>query len=231
MTINGIEDMIGYNFKDKGLLVKALTHKSFDANENYERLEFLGDAVISAICSELVYMNFPMRNEGELSKIKSAIVSLNTLSSIGKSLKINDFINMEKGELQAGGRGKKRIIGNVYESVIGAVFLDSGYEYAKQVFLDHLNKTGILSNIEVFENPDYKTRLQELAQKRFDTVPKYFTLNKEGPAHKVVFTVCVKINNKIYGYGRELTKKAAEQIAAGNALKHKEFKGLDDQKK
>lgn len=233
--IKNVEKIIGYSFKEKNLLSLALTHKSFNNDANYERLEFLGDSIISAIVAEALYNNFPAKNEGELSKMKSIIVSADNLSSLGKDLKINDFIIMKKGEILSGLRNNKRIIGNAYEAIIGAIFLDSSYERAKNIFLDHLKKSGIFPNVLLktsatetkgimCKNPDYKTILQELSQKIFLTVPKYCTLKKEGPAHQAFYTVCVKIKDQIYGYGKGSTKKAAEQLAALEAInKHTRY--------
>ncbi|RZD16821.1 MAG: ribonuclease III [Candidatus Acididesulfobacter guangdongensis] len=222
--INTIEKLIGYTFKNKIYLITSLIHKSFNNEINYERLEFLGDSVINTIYSEVLYKYFSLYNEGELSKLKAILISLDNLAEIAGKLTINDYIIMEKGELLTGGRNKKRIIGNVYESVAGAIFLDSSYNTAKTVLLNHLKYSSYFSSLVNVDNKnadiatDHKSALQELIQKKHNIVPKYFVLNKEGPDHKSIFSVCVKINNKIYGYGKGETKKQAEQSAALAAL-------------
>ncbi|MHB1679618.1 MAG: ribonuclease III [bacterium] len=220
--IDNIEKLIGYIFKNKIYLIHALIHKSFDNEINYERLEFLGDSIINTIYSEILYKDFPLYNEGELSKLKSFLISLDNLAEIGRKLKINDYIIMEKGEIVTGGRNKKRIIGNVYESIAGAIFLDSSYSRTKKVLLNHLKYSNYFLSLTNLDNKnttnDYKSTLQELIQKKINAVPKYFILKKEGPDHQSIFSVCVKINNKIYGCGKGESKKQAEQFAALAAL-------------
>jgi ribonuclease-3 len=223
--VNAIEKLIGYTFENKTYLITSLIHKSFNNEINYERLEFLGDSIINTIYSEVLYKYFSSHNEGELSKLKAILISLDNLAEIAGKLTINDYIIMEKGEILTGGRNKKRIIGNVYESVAGAIFLDSSYDTAKTVLLNHLKYSSFFSSLVNFDNKnanitiDCKSTLQELIQKKHNAVPKYFVLSKEGPDHKSTFSVCVKINNKIYGYGKGGTKKQAEQSAALAALK------------
>ena len=220
--INNIEKLIGYIFKNKIYLIQALIHKSFDNEINYERLEFLGDSIINTIYSEILYKDFPLYNEGELSKLKSFLISLDNLAEIGRKLKINDYIIMEKGEILTGGRNKKRIIGNVYESIAGAIFIDSSYSRTKKALLNHLKYSNYFLSLINLGNKnttnDYKTTLQELIQKKINAVPEYFILKKEGPDHQSIFSVCVKINNKIYGCGKGESKKQAEQFAALAAL-------------
>ncbi len=220
--IDNIEKLIGYIFKNKIYLIYALIHKSFDNEINYERLEFLGDSVINTIYSDILYKDFPLYSEGDLSKLKSFLISLDNLAEIGRKLKINDYIIMEKGEILTGGRNKKRIIGNVYESIAGAIFLDSSYNRTKKVLLNHLKYSNYFLNLINLDNKnttnDYKSTLQELIQKKYNIIPEYFVLKKEGPDHQSIFSVCVKINNKIYGCGKGESKKQAEQFAALAAL-------------
>lgn len=215
MNFKTVEKRIGYYFNDKNLITLAFTHKSYNYELNYERLEFLGDSIIGAIVSEYLYLNFEDLSEGELSRRRSIIVSLENIYRIAEHLNISEFILMENMEEQK----NKRIIGNVYEAIIGAIFLDSSYDKTKDVFLEHLAALMPKINEEIFENKDFKTTLQELVQKRYNIVPKYYTMKKEGPDHRSIFTICVNINNKILGYGSGLSKKIAEQIAASEALK------------
>ena len=215
MDLETIEKRIGYYFDDKSLIILAFTHKSYNPEYNYERLEFLGDAVIGAMSSEYLYLNFEDLSEGELSRRRSIIVSLENLYRLANHLNIPEFILMEN----MGEQKNKRIIGNVYEAIIGAIFLDSSYDNTKKVFLEHLSLLMTKINEEIFKNTDFKTTLQEIVQKQYNIVPKYHTIKKEGPDHRVIFTICVNINNKILGYGSGLSKKIAEQIAASEALK------------
>ena len=224
MDYNIIEKRIGYSFKDKTLLDLAFTHKSINQTKNYERLEFLGDAVIGAIVAEYLYLNFKDLNEGELSRYRAALVRLDALYGIAEKLKISEFILKERNN------GKnKRIISNVYEAVIGAVLLDSSHEKAKEILLSHIHKFNPDIYKEILENTDFKTTLQELVQKETATTPEYRTVKKEGPVHNVVFTICVKINGKIFGYGTGRSKKIAEQNGAKEALK-KILEKINDKK-
>ena len=224
MDYNIIEKRIGYSFKDKTLLDLAFTHKSINQARNYERLEFLGDAVIGAIVAEYLYLNFKDLNEGELSRYRVALVRLDALYDIAEKLKISEFILKERNN------GKnKRIISNVYEAVIGAVFLDSSHEKTKEILLSHIHKFNPDIYKEILENTDFKTTLQELVQKETGTTPEYRTVKKEGPVHNVVFTICVKINGEIFGYGTGHSKKIAEQNGAKEAFK-KFLEKINDKK-
>ncbi len=221
MNFKTIYERLGYNFKNKELIRLAFTHKSYDCTLNYERLEFLGDAIIELIVSEYLYLNFKGLFEGELSRRRAVIVSLENLYKIAEHLNIAEFIAYINGKHEENLKKQKnkRIIGNVYEAIIGAIFLDSSYDKAKNVFLEHLSRLMPEINEEIFENKDFKTILQELVQKQYNIVPKYYTIRRDGPDHRVIFTVCVDIDNEILGYGRGLSKKIAEQIAASEALK------------
>ena len=230
MDYNIIEKRIGYSFKDKSLIDLAFTHKSVSAEKNYERLEFLGDAVIGAIVTEYLYKNYKNLNEGELSKYRASLVRLDALYNIAQNLKISEFIIKERdngaAELKA---RNKRIIGNVYEAVIGAVFLDSSFEKAKEILLKHILKVTPDIDEEILKNSDFKTELQELVQKETGRTPRYITTNKEGPDHNAVFTICVKIDDEIFALGRSNTKKDAEQNGAKIAIK-KFMEKLNDKK-
>lgn len=221
MNFKAVCKRVGYDFKDKDLITLAFTHKSYNYELNYERLEFLGDSVIGAIVSEYLYLNFKSLFEGELSRRRAIIVSLENLYKIAEHLNIAEFILYINGKHEENMKEQKnkRIIGNVYEAVIGAIFLDSSYDKTKEVFMKHLSGLMPEINEKMFENKDFKTILQELVQKRYNIVPKYYTIKKEGPDHRAIFTVCVDVNKKILGYGRGLSKKIAEQIAASEALK------------
>jgi ribonuclease-3 len=218
MNYDTIEKRIGYSFKNKNLIELAFTHKSIDQIQNYERIEFLGDALIGAIVGEYLYLNFRDLGEGALSKYRAVLVRLENLYGIAENLKISEFILKEQDNNLINGKNK-RIISNVYEAVIGAVFLDSSYEKAKEVLLTHLLRFNPDIGKEILKNTDFKTSLQELVQKKTGNTPEYFTIKKEGPDHNVIFTVCVKINGEVFGYGTGHPKKIAEQNAAKEAVK------------
>jgi ribonuclease-3 len=232
MDYNIIEKRIGYSFKDKTLLDLAFTHKSINQAKNYERLEFLGDAVIGAIVAEYLYSNFKDLNEGELSRYRAALVRLDALCGIAEKLNISEFILKERdnGIAGKGSNGiNKRIISNVYEAVIGAVLLDSSYKKAQDILLSHIHKFIPDIRKTISENTDFKTNLQELLQKESGATPEYRTVKKEGPVHNVVFTICVKINGEIFAYGTGRSKKIAEQEGAKKALK-KFLEKINDKK-
>ncbi|MHB1697015.1 MAG: ribonuclease III [bacterium] len=218
MNYDIIEERIGYLFKNKNLIDLAFTHKSINQIQNYERMEFLGDAVIGAIVGEYLYLNFRDLVEGELSKYRAALVRLENLYKIAENLKISEFILKEQDNSLLNGKNK-RIISNVYEAVIGAVFLDSSYEKAKEILLSHLLRFNPDIGKEILKDTDFKTVLQELVQKKTGNTPEYCTIKKEGPDHNVIFTVCVKINGIIFGCGTGPSKKIAEQNAAKEAVK------------
>jgi ribonuclease-3 len=220
MDCETIESRIGYSFKDKTLIKLAFTHKSADNFKNYERMEFLGDAVIGAIVSEYLYLNFNDLNEGELSRHRAALVNLDALYDMAEKIKISEFILKEKDNgKDAPDIKNKRIKSNVYEAVIGAVFLDSSYEKAREILMSHISKFNSDIYKEIIKNTDYKTTLQELVQKETGKTPQYNTVKKEGPDHNSIFTVCVKINGEIFAYGKGNSKKIAEQKGAKIAVK------------
>lgn len=219
MNIKTVEKRIRYSFNNKDLVPLAFTHKSYNSELNYERLEFLGDSIVGAVTTEYLYLQFENLSEGELSKRRAFVVSLENLYGIAEYLNISEFILMEA----MGAEINRRIVGNVYEAVIGAIFIDSSYDITKNVFLGHLIEYMSKVDGEVYIYKDFKTILQELVQKHYNIVPKYYTIKKEGPDHKVVFTMCVDINNQILGYGSGLSKKDAAQNAAEEALKKIKF--------
>jgi ribonuclease-3 len=217
-----LEKRIGYFFKDKEFLRKALTHKSFsfekDKEENYEVLEFLGDAVIGLIVSEELIKRFPAKSEGELSQIRAYLVSEPSLSELAKTVDLGSYIYLGKGEHLSGGRKKSSILCDVFESLFGAIHLDSDFETAREVF-----KKNFLGKMwEILEKAatykDFKSLLQEVTQKEFKVVPTYTVIKSEGPEHEKVFTVECRVRDlKTVSTGR--SKKKAEQQAAKEMLK------------
>ncbi len=217
-----LERRLGYSFKDKGLLKRALIHRSFafekETGENYEVLEFLGDAVIGLIVSEELVKRFPDKTEGELSQIRAFLVSEPSLSELAKTVDLGKFIYLGRGEKRSGGSRKSSLLCDVFEAVFGALYLDAGFEKAKEVFkrkfLDKLWE--ILENAITYK--DFKSYLQEVTQREFRELPTYTLISSEGPEHEKTFTVECRVKDlRTVGTGR--SKKAAEQEAAKEMLK------------
>lgn len=224
--MTSLEERLGYKFQNLSLLERALTHKSF-ANElkvvtaHNEKLEFLGDAVLDLVVGEFLFEKFPTDTEGGLSKKRASIVNEEVLSDLALNMGLNHFLHLGKGEIQTGGALKPRLISSAFEAVVGALYLDGGFEVTKS-FLR--NEFSILSDRicghEDFQK-DYKTRLQEVVQKALKETPKYEVLAEEGPSHEREFLVCVKVHDDVWAQGRGRSKKHAEQAAAKEALEIK----------
>lgn len=218
-----LEHRLNYYFNDKNLLKNALIHRSFGnehrnyKNINNERLELLGDAVLDLIVAEYLYHKYPEESEGTLAKIKSMAVSEPVLASISRKLHIGEYLLLSKGELVTGGRERPSILGDVFEAVLGAIYLDSGFAEAKEYVLFHLQDA--IDHIESFEETlDFKTILQEYCQKNFKEVPEYVLVGEEGPDHKKQFEMQVNVKEyKACAKGRN--KKVAEQTAAKKLCK------------
>ena len=219
-AIGQLEEKIGYTFRNKKLLKQALTHSSF-ANEqkinkwdDYERIEFLGDAVLELVSSEYLYRENPRLSEGELTKMRSSMVCEPALAYCARDIDLVKFIFLGKGEEATGGRGRESITSDVLEAIIGAVYLDGGLEAAK-AFIDRF----VLSDLEhkqLFY--DSKTILQERVQKRGKGKLHYILVEESGPEHDKLFRVEAMIDDCKIGEGSGRTKKHAEQQAAYQAL-------------
>ena len=219
-AIGQLEEKIGYTFRNKKLLKQALTHSSF-ANEqkinkwdDYERIEFLGDAVLELVSSEYLYRENPRLSEGELTKMRSSMVCEPALAYCARDIDLGKFIFLGKGEEATGGRGRESITSDVLEAIIGAVYLDGGLEAAK-AFIDRF----VLSDLEhkqLFY--DSKTILQERVQKRGKGYEHYILVEESGPEHDKLFRVEAMIDDCKIGEGSGRTKKHAEQQAAYQAL-------------
>ena len=212
-----IEEKLGYKFKDSTLLETALTHSSY-ANEcsiqSNERLEFLGDAILGCVVAKVLYKLFPDSSEGELSKLRGAIVSRTNFARYAQELKIDKQILLGKGEENTGGRDRDSNLAGTFEAIMGAIYNDGGYRKSFNV-ISKLVKSS-LKNDDIFS--DYKTKLQEVAQKKFHQIPRYRVVKEEGPPHDKRFHVEVKIASEICGNGIGKNKKQAEQEAAREAL-------------
>lgn len=219
-TLGVLEQRIGYQFRDKALLKQALTHSSFTNEQkinkakNYERLEFLGDAVLELVSSEFLFMKQPDVPEGELTKQRASIVCEPSLAFCARDLELGKFILLGKGEESTGGRNRDSITSDAMEAVIGAIYLDGGMKPAK-AFIYRF----ILSDLEdkqLFY--DSKSNLQELIQGKLKRGLEYELLEESGPEHNKTFRVAVRMDEDVLGEGQGRTKKAAEQQAAYRAL-------------
>jgi ribonuclease-3 len=211
------------HFKNLEILNKALSHKSYvnevdEKLENYEKLEFLGDALLGLVISDYLYNQRQYLKEGTLARIKSYVVSEHTLYKIGKKMNIQKYLLLGKGEEKSGGRYRKALIGDCVEALIGAYYLDRGFKKAKG-FVEQLLSNEIEDVEENRHVKDYKSILQEFTQKRYKVIPQYAIVNVEGPDHRRKFFINVTIRKKTFGPGVGESKKQAEQQAASIALK------------
>ncbi len=214
--IKKFQEVIGYHFHDEKLLRQALTHSSF-ANEKHlkkhsdnERLEFLGDAVLEIISSEFLYKEYPDKPEGELTKLRASIVCEPTLALCTKDIALGEYLLLGKGEDQTGGRGRKSILSDALEAVIGAIYLDGGFANAKEFI--HRFILNDMEHKKLFY--DSKTILQEIVQGHTDETLTYVLLKEEGPDHNKSFEVSAMLDGQEIGRGIGRTKKSAEQRAA-----------------
>lgn len=228
MELSEKERLVGVSFENKQLLTQAFTHRSY-INENRgtklkhnERLEFLGDAVLELVTTEFLYEKFPNRNEGELTAIRAALVNTITLSEVSSDLGFNKELLLSKGEAKDTGRARQAILANTFEAVIGAVYLDQGYEAARLFIAKNLlPRTERIVDEGLWV--DAKSKFQEKAQECMSATPVYQTLNEAGPDHDKQFTVGVFVADKKIASGVGKSKQDAEQAAAREALKVKDW--------
>lgn len=227
MDLSALEQKIKIQFKDRKLLESALTHRSY-LNENRrwplphnERLEFLGDAVLELVTTEYLYRNFP-NPEGELTNLRSALVNYKMLSEIAASLDLDRYILLSKGEAKDTGRARQVILANAIEALIGAIYLDSGFEVTRtfihEFIITHLDKIVAAGQIL-----DPKSKFQELAQEKLGITPHYKVLAEWGPDHNKNFEVGVFIADRQIAKGIGASKQEAEIAAAENGLKVSDF--------
>lgn len=216
-----LEKLIDYKFKNRNLLTTALTHSSFanelhDGTKYNERLEFLGDSVLSIIVSDYIYLNCPHLPEGELTKLRASLVCEKSLCVYARQVHLGSYIRLSKGERRTGGGDRPSILADAFEALIAAIYLDGGIEPAKKFVLRFV--------IPDIENPkpkkfkDYKTCLQEIIQKNPEERLEYVLVKETGPDHDKHFVVEVHLNSNVIGKGGGRSKKEAEQQAAREAL-------------
>lgn len=221
--LKGFEKRLGYKFKRREHLKRALTHKSYaneqrlPQGENNERYEYLGDAVLELSVSHLLMERFPGHPEGDLSKLRAAVVNEGQLAELAREINLGEFLYLGKGEDRTGGREKPSLLSDAFEAVLGAIYLDRGFEKAfgviSRLYGDILDRAGGVGFVR-----DYKTRLQEVSQSRFRAVPRYKLTATRGPEHSKLFEVHLYIRDDLWGMGRGASKKSAEQAAAREAL-------------
>jgi len=226
MDFSQFENTIGFQFKDKSLLKQAFIHRSY-INENRssglshnERLEFLGDAVLELVITDFLYERFKEMDEGQLTSLRSALVNADTCAQVADKLGANNFLLLSKGESRDTGRARQFILANTLEAVIGAIYMDGGYEPAKEFVLKHV--TPLTEDI-IKQGTwiDAKSLFQERAQEHDGVTPSYKTIRETGPDHDKRFVVGVYLGSELVGQGEGKSKQDAEQEAARSALKDK----------
>ncbi len=218
------EEKINFKFNNIDILINALTHSSY-ANEHKgkyyehnERLEFLGDSVLNIIVSDYIYKKYPYYPEGELTKLRAAIVCESSLAFISRQINLGEYLILGKGEETTGGRERDSVLADAFEALLGGIYLDGGLEKAKEFFINIFKKNVVFLEEEKDLFFDYKTKFQEIFQKKFGSKIEYTIEKEEGPDHDKVFYVDVVVDNKILGRGLGKNKKEAEQMAAKEAL-------------
>ena len=213
MGIVELEKSLGYQFQDEKLITEALTHRSYKKEVNNERLEFLGDAVMDLIVGEYLFHLFPKAEEGMLSKLRAALVNEDSFTRLAKRLSLGKFLYLSPAEENNNGREKPSILSSAFEAVIGAIYLESGFDVAKEVALKLLKaEFPVITPEELLK--DYKTTLQEITQAYFGVVPEYRLISTSGPDHKKEFEIGVYIQDKEYARAKGKSKKTAQQEGA-----------------
>jgi ribonuclease-3 len=227
IDFKGLQESIGYEIINKRIFVNALTHRSFLKAKNVdgikitsnERLEYLGDAVLDSVVAEYLYKNFPQSEEGDLTKFRSVLVNQRFLAERAKVISLQKYLLAAPAALKSIEEGYDTILSDAYESLVGAIFLDRGYDAAKEFLNNQIFKKLDVQWLNQFDE-NYKSKLLEYTQANTEFVPEYKVISAEGPEHNKLFTVEVSINNRALGIGKGRTKKSAEQQAASNALKN-----------
>lgn len=226
MNLQRLQERLGYSFGDRAILLQSLTHTSYGhefmsekpiALRDNERLEFLGDAILDVVVSDILLEAFPNANEGQLSKMRAAVVNEKTLAQVAKSIGLQDCIRLGKGEVQTGGQNKPSITSSAFEALIAAIYLDGGFNAVYPV-VRHLFAPLFLEERDLMAFYDHKTQLQEIVQARWKITPSYHLLQSSGPDHAKTFEVEVRMNGKRLASATGASKKEAEQNAARAAI-------------
>lgn len=227
-SLEKLQKIIGVTYADSIHLLTAITHRSYlnehkeAKQEHNERYEFLGDAVLELIVTDFLFHKYPEKPEGELTAIRAALVNTVSLAEVSSNMNINEFLLLSKGEERDTGRARQYILANAFESIIGSIYLDQGYEAAKEFVAGRLfDKTDTIVAKRLWQ--DAKSRFQELAQEHASVTPSYETLNQTGPDHDRVFTVGVFLHTEKIAEGKGRSKQEAEQSAAEAGISAKNW--------
>jgi ribonuclease-3 len=216
-----LDRALGVRFRNRALCELALTHRSYAFEQgldvNNERLEFLGDAVLGMVVTDLAFREFPEMSEGELAKLRAAIVNMGALAEVARDLGLGRFVLLGKGEETSGGRDKASILADALEALLGAIYLDRGLETARRL-IERLFRPRMIAYVRGEGERDYKTILQELASAELRTLPEY-RISERGPDHEKEFTATVYLGGTAWGTGVGRSKKEAEQQAAHEAYR------------
>ena len=222
MPFERLQQRLGYNFGDRGILLQSLTHTSYGheflaekpiALRDNERLEFLGDAILDVVVSDILLESFPNANEGHLSKMRAAVVNEKTLAEVARSIHLEQCVRLGKGESQTGGNQKPSILSSALEALIAGIYLDGGF-HAVYPVVRHLIAPLFDEEKDLMAFYDHKTQLQEIVQARWKVTPTYHLLGTQGPDHAKIFEVEVRMNGQRLGTASGSSKKEAEQNAA-----------------
>ncbi len=222
MDINKIEESIGYKFKNKDLLINALTHTSYaheNNKESNEKLEFLGDSILEFVSSKYIYNKYPNLQEGEMTKVRATVVCEESLYKIAKSHGFGEFLFLGRSEVKTGGKNRPAILADSVEAVIAAIYLDGDLQEADKFIIENLDKE-IEKATKHVGDKDYKTVLQEKLQEHGEVKIEYEIINETGPDHDKYFEAQVKCNGKILAQGKGKSKKEAHMHAAKKALEN-----------
>jgi len=212
-----LQETLGHIFKDKKLLIEALTHKSHKQPYNNERLEFLGDAVLDLVVGEYLYTRFPSFDEGKLSKLRASLVNEEGFTRLARHISLGKFIILSNAEENNSGREKPSLLSNAFEAIMGAIYLESGLKAVKEITIILMEEIyPDMSLKSLFK--DHKTTLQELNQARFGVTPEYRLTGSHGPDHLKEFEIAVNIEEREYGRAAGKSKKIAQQEAAKQAI-------------
>lgn len=220
-----LEKELGYTFKDSFLLVRCLTHVSYGRSKSgghNEVLEFLGDAVLDLVISDLLFRRFPDKNEGDLSRMRAGLVNSAVLAKKAAALNLGGLLRLGKGEERSGGRSKSSILAGAFEALLGGIYHDGGYHVAQRI-IERYFASDITE--KKLGQQDYKTRLQEISQMLFHAPPTYTLASESGPDHDKRFVTEITVGGKIFGRGEGKSKKQSEQEAAKKALTHLQKSG------
>jgi ribonuclease-3 len=216
-TVETLEKKLGYEFKDKKLIIEALTHKSYKQPYDNERLEFLGDAVLDLVVGEYLFRKFRNSDEGKLSKIRASLVNETGFDKLARALNLGDYILLSNAEDNNGGREKSSLLSNAFEAIMGAIYLEAGLKKVEEIAVRLIEQNHKEISLDSLFR-DFKTTLQELTQARFGITPEYRVLASRGPDHQKEFEVGVYIENKEYARAVGKSKKIAQQEAAKIAV-------------